>query len=342
MHILRYLLLMVQVGWFADGKSFETKTAAVGENVTLSCQRDASGDVASLFWIRLVVGNMPEILGKTFSFNYDKANLKSHITTKQEPGRFILHIARTKLSDTAFYYCLKSNRYNLTFLRGTFLRIKGSEPDFTAVIQDSLSDTVHAGETVALQCSVFSNSENKMCPEERTVFWLRVASDESLPILIFAQRNSDDKCEKNPETQPRQKCVYDFFRSNISLSDTGTYYCALAACGKFVLGNGTELKIEDISNKDSETNNIFLIVVCVTWALTATALLVCAIRKKSCEFCKDAEAVNVEQQIQQKNEDSVVYSTAIFNRRKANKAGRRNATAKGETIYTDVRACLKD
>uniref|UniRef100_A0A3Q3FQU4 Ig-like domain-containing protein n=1 Tax=Kryptolebias marmoratus TaxID=37003 RepID=A0A3Q3FQU4_KRYMA len=334
MHILRYLLLMVQVGWFADGKSFETKTAAVGENVTLSCQRDASGDVASLFWIRLVVGNMPEILGKTFSFNYDKANLKSHITTKQEPGRFILHIARTKLSDTAFYYCLKSNRYNLTFLRGTFLRIKGSEPDFTAVIQDSLSDTVHAGETVALQCSVFSNSENKMCPEERTVFWLRVASDESLPILIFAQRNSDDKCEKNPETQPRQKCVYDFFRSNISLSDTGTYYCALAACGKFVLGNGTELKIEG----DSETNNIFLIVVCVTWALTATALLVCAIRKKSCEFCKDYFCIV----FSQKNEDSVVYSTAIFNRRKANKAGRRNATAKGETIYTDVRACLKD
>uniref|UniRef100_A0A3Q3AEK8 Ig-like domain-containing protein n=1 Tax=Kryptolebias marmoratus TaxID=37003 RepID=A0A3Q3AEK8_KRYMA len=320
------ITLILNNYWFADGKSFETKTAAVGENVTLSCQRDASGDVASLFWIRLVVGNMPEILGKTFSFNYDKANLKSHITTKQEPGRFILHIARTKLSDTAFYYCLKSNRYNLTFLRGTFLRIKGSEPDFTAVIQDSLSDTVHAGETVALQCSVFSNSENKMCPEERTVFWLRVASDESLPILIFAQRNSDDKCEKNPETQPRQKCVYDFFRSNISLSDTGTYYCALAACGKFVLGNGTELKIEGVSIRFMCNSNIL------------ATIFKCLLYFYICAYIKDYFCIV----FSQKNEDSVVYSTAIFNRRKANKAGRRNATAKGETIYTDVRACLKD
>ena len=55
------------------------------------------------------------------------------ITAKQEPGKFVLHILETQLGDTAIYYCVKVSKFKMTFLKGTFLRIKGkySEINFT-------------------------------------------------------------------------------------------------------------------------------------------------------------------------------------------------------------------
>ncbi|MEQ2188829.1 hypothetical protein GOODEAATRI_018932, partial [Goodea atripinnis] len=187
---------------------------------------------------------MPEILGKTLTFDYDRLNTNSRLATKQEPGSFVLHIAQTRLSDTAFYFCLKSQKINVTFLNGTFLRIKGPEPDVIAVTQENLSDPVHEGDSVSLQCSVLSQSEKKTCPEERRVFWFRVSSEQSLSSLIYVQNEGDGKCEHNPETQSGQSCVFNFVKDNISFSDSGTYYCALAACGKVVFGNGTKLEFE--------------------------------------------------------------------------------------------------
>ncbi|XP_056456110.1 glypican-2 [Gadus chalcogrammus] len=38
-------------------------------------------------------------------------------------------------------------------------------------------------------------------------------------------------------------CVYTLPKNNVDSSDAGTYYCALAACGEVVFGNGTQLDI---------------------------------------------------------------------------------------------------
>ena len=102
---------------------FETKTVGVGDDVTLTCDRQ--GNSAFFFWIRLVSGNVPEFLGGTFNFDYAGVNKTPHITAKQEPGTFILRINKTQLNDTGVYYCMKVNRLDLTFLNGTFLRVKG-------------------------------------------------------------------------------------------------------------------------------------------------------------------------------------------------------------------------
>ncbi|XP_070769869.1 signal-regulatory protein beta-2-like [Enoplosus armatus] len=279
-----------------NDQNFETKTVAVGQNVTLTCTRQTSGNVGSLFWIKVVAGNLPEILGRAFNFDYDDVNGISRITSKQEPGRFVLHITKSKLSDTAFYYCLKSRSYKITFLKGTFLRIKGAESDITAITQDFPSDPVHSGDSVTLQCSVLSHSEKKTCQEEDSVHWFRARSDESHPNLIYVQENSGDECEKSPDARSPQKCVYSFSKK-VSSSDAGTYYCAVAACGEILFGHGTKLDIEAV-------------VTLQTNAATAS---------------------------QQRNEDSLVYSTPHFTRRKAGKAERRNAR-KEETIYTDIRA----
>ncbi|KAL7395818.1 hypothetical protein ABVT39_023965 [Epinephelus coioides] len=101
----------------------------------------------------------------------------------------------------------------MTFLRGTFMRLKGPEPDITAITQDP-SDPVRPGDSVTLQCSVLPDSEKKTCPEEHRVYWFRAASNESHPSFIHAQVNSS------------------------------SYYCAVATCGEILFGNGTELYVE--------------------------------------------------------------------------------------------------
>lgn len=193
-----------------------------------------------------------------------------------------------------------------------------SEPDITAVTQDSLSDAVHEGDSVSLHCSVLSHLEKKTCPEERKVFWFRVSSPQSHPSLIYAQNEGDGKCEENPESQSGQSCVFNFVKDNISSLDTGTYYCALAACGMVVFGNGTKLEfkgnsnmflhyshdimsyfdssmmtyiffyVSDVSINNSQRNNPLLLLLCgiLVLMLIATALLVYLIRKKCCHFSK--------------------------------------------------------
>uniref|UniRef100_A0A3B5KVA7 Ig-like domain-containing protein n=1 Tax=Xiphophorus couchianus TaxID=32473 RepID=A0A3B5KVA7_9TELE len=302
-----------------DAENFVITTVAVGENVTFSCKRHSSWGVGSLFWIRVIPGKMADILGSTFTFNHPDSDTYSRISTKQEPGSFVLHLAKTRLSDTAFYFCLKTQQYNLTFLNGTFLRIKESEPDITAVTQDSLSDAVHEGDSVSLHCSVLSHLEKKTCPEERKVFWFQVSSPQSHPSLIYAQNEGDGKCEENPESQSGQRCVFNFVKDNISSSDTGTYYCALAACGMVVFGNGTKLEFKGNSNMFLHySHNIMSYF---------DSSMMTYIFFYICPFIL----------FPQRNEESLVYSTAVFTQRNDDRVGRVKARRKEGTIYSDVR-----
>ena len=94
--------------------------------MTLTCARKTSLNEETLFWIRIVSGNLPEVLGGTFHFDYDDVVHKTpHITAKQEPGTFLLHIREAMLSDAGLYYCIQVTTLELTFMKGTFLRIGG-------------------------------------------------------------------------------------------------------------------------------------------------------------------------------------------------------------------------
>ncbi|XP_070818314.1 signal-regulatory protein beta-2-like [Chaetodon trifascialis] len=346
MPIIFYILLMLRVGRCTDHQNFVTKTVGVGQSVTLSCTHQRSGDIATLFWIKLVPGKLPEILGRALSFDYDDVNEIPHITFTQEPGRFILSVTETKLSDTAFYYCLKSNsqRYKIAFSKGAFLRVEGAEPDITAVIEVPPSDPVRPGDSVSLQCSVLSDSGNKTCPGGLGVYWSRAGSHESHPSIIYAHGNSGE-CETSPEARSPQKCVYNFFKENISSSDAGTYHCAVATCGQMLFGNGTKLDVEgNTCDSQKDDTVVCLLFAALAISLILTASLLYVIRKKSCGCCKavvtlqtDAAAASDDQQSQQRNEDSLVYAAPNFIRSKTGKAGRRSPR-KEETIYTDVRA----
>uniref|UniRef100_A0A665WCF5 Ig-like domain-containing protein n=1 Tax=Echeneis naucrates TaxID=173247 RepID=A0A665WCF5_ECHNA len=215
-----------------NDRIFETKTAGVGEDVQLTCPRHISDYNANFFWIRLVSGNMPELLGRTYLFHYDGTKKTPRITAKEEPETFPLKISKADQSDTGL-------KLTVCFY------FPGAEPEITTNFQLPPSDPVRPGDSVTLQCSVLFDSEKKTCPGDHSVYWFRAGSDEAHPSFIYAHGNNRDHyhCKKSPESESTQKCDY-FFSKNVSSSDAGTHYCAVATCGEILFGNGTKLEIE--------------------------------------------------------------------------------------------------
>ncbi|XP_039975747.1 uncharacterized protein LOC120785253 isoform X4 [Xiphias gladius] len=200
MLITFYILLMLRVGRCTDEQFFETKTVQLGDNVNLPCTRKSTG---TLFWIRLVPGHAAEVLARTFSFMTGDP----HITAREEPGKFVLHIAKAKQSDTAVYYCAKIQHKNLTFLKGIDLTIIGK----------------------------YDKKGNSTCEYER-----------------------------NPEVVSTKKRVFPFSK-NISFSDAGTCYCAVATCGTV---KGSKLYTEAVNVCHSQRDNTVLFLLCAALAIS--------------------------------------------------------------------------
>ncbi|XP_058506238.1 uncharacterized protein LOC131472801 [Solea solea] len=336
MQIIFYFLLLLIVKYHTLGLNFETKTAAVGEDVTLKCDRQSESQVSKLFWIRLISGNMPEVLGGTHSFDFDEVIQNPHFTLKQEPGVFLLHINETAFNDTGVYYCLSvAKPFTMKFLKGTFLSIK--DYDITAVDQVPPSNPVNPGDPVTLQCSVLSDStESQTCPEYHRVHWFRADSDGSNPRLISTHGDGSHKCEIGTEALSPPKCVYNFCE-NVNSSDAGIYYCAVSTCAQILFGRGT--KVDDEVSAPRASPTLLLLCATLTLSLIVNAFLISFIKMKSCDCRKETVAVGRNQQTQQRDENSLVYSAPTFTRRNAGKAERGNGNAaEEETVYSKVRA----
>lgn len=108
------------------------------------------------------------------------------------------------------------------------------------------------GESLALQCSV--QAFNSSC-EEQSVFWFRQRSGESHPGIIYTHGDGSEECKKSSEAgSPTQSCVYTL--PNLTTSDNGTFYCAVAACGKILFGNGIKVEGISIKGKTSDDTNV--------------------------------------------------------------------------------------
>uniref|UniRef100_A0A665WDL0 Ig-like domain-containing protein n=1 Tax=Echeneis naucrates TaxID=173247 RepID=A0A665WDL0_ECHNA len=307
-----------------DEMTFETKTVVVGEDVKLTCPRQTSDYSATLFWIRLVYGNLPEVLGGTYSFDDYRVNKSPRSTAKQKPGTFLLHFHKTEQSDTGLYYCIKVDDLEMKFLTGTFLRVKGAEPEITTNFQLPPSDPVRPGDSVTLQCSVLFDSEKKTCPGDHSVYWFRAGSDEAHPSFIYAHGNNRDHCKKTPESESTQKCDY-FFSKNVSSSDAGTHYCAVATCGEILFGNGTKLEIDKLEIEGKW--RIFLY-------KCSIGIFLCLISEYS-DFSPSFLYIF----LQRGNDDAWIYSSAIYSVIKTGSCSLKDAkAAERERTFTAMRA----
>uniref|UniRef100_A0A3P8NKN3 Ig-like domain-containing protein n=1 Tax=Astatotilapia calliptera TaxID=8154 RepID=A0A3P8NKN3_ASTCA len=213
------------------------KTVQLGQPVTLTCALPKGLQSGEVHWYKQNHGDTLKLIMTSFKSTpaqYGPAFSRSRFEEHNDNNFSNVTILKTVQEDEGIYHCGLTEwiRTNWT-LKKLFCLSKAS----VVVQQLTGSNPIHPGDTVTFQCSV-SHSVNKTCPGGLRVLWFRDRSHESHPV-IYA--NTHNECEKRSDTQ--RTCVYHFSK-NVSSSDGGTYYCAVATCGEILFGNGTTLELE--------------------------------------------------------------------------------------------------
>ncbi|KAG7328852.1 hypothetical protein KOW79_007026 [Hemibagrus wyckioides] len=311
-------------------------TAASGDNVTLQCFRTNEGNTDAIIWYKQAPGQEPCVMvtvQKLVQNHVFEDEFKSpRFTVENLKGSCNLKISNVEPSDEAVYYCgLKI--ITIVFGKGTFLAVKEDGEVKVSVWQRGVSDSVPAGASVTLQCSVLSESR----AAELQVLWFRAAPPQSHPQIIYTHHNSSHQCESGSSTHT---CVYSFTKNILSLNDTGTYYCAVALCGKIIIGNGTRVQLE---NSAMPYNPV---VICL-----GTALVMCGIvisvqtvllcKRKNCQQhnteSQHGAVINTEEtNTQACDAIELNYAALHFNERKTKRV-RGNRGRSQDSVYSEVK-----
>uniref|UniRef100_A0A3B4Y2U4 Ig-like domain-containing protein n=1 Tax=Seriola lalandi dorsalis TaxID=1841481 RepID=A0A3B4Y2U4_SERLL len=113
-------------------------------------------------------------------------------------------------------------------------------------LQQPLSESVQAGGSVSLNCTVHTGTSDG----EHSVYWFRKDTGKSHLGILYVHTHSSSRCVKaaGSESPAQSRCVYNLWKRSVSLSDAGTYYCAVASCGEILFGGGTRLEVEGEQN----------------------------------------------------------------------------------------------
>uniref|UniRef100_A0A8C9QPH2 Ig-like domain-containing protein n=1 Tax=Scleropages formosus TaxID=113540 RepID=A0A8C9QPH2_SCLFO len=215
----------------------------LGDNVTLECSfpEEETNYIHYMYWFKFIIGQTPQLIAASHKYT-EEATLSENFNSgrfKVKLGTGINHliISRTESSDSAMYYLRFVGFVYLWFIS----KAKTWEKHLQLKVYQVVSDPVHPGDSVTLQCTVDSDT----CAGEHSVYWFRHGSGESLPGLIYTHGNRSDECEKSPEAgSPTHSCVYSLPKRNLSRSDAGIYYCAVVTCGDILFGDGTQLEFQ--------------------------------------------------------------------------------------------------
>uniref|UniRef100_A0A8B9GQM6 Ig-like domain-containing protein n=1 Tax=Astyanax mexicanus TaxID=7994 RepID=A0A8B9GQM6_ASTMX len=211
-------------------------SAEEGDDVILPCFHPKE-QINNVLWYKQLTGQKPVLLASSyyrtqpFKF-YNNFDMPKRFDLLRADGSSNLSITSIQQSDSAVYYCAVAFSNVVSFGAGTVL---------FSLHKDSWQNLFLWLYSVTLQCSVITN----ICAGDHSVYWFRHGSGGSDPGIIFTHGNRSDQCKKSSETvSPTQSCIYKLPKNNLSLSDAGTYYCAVAACGEILYGNGTKLNVK--------------------------------------------------------------------------------------------------
>ncbi|CAB1345281.1 unnamed protein product, partial [Coregonus sp. 'balchen'] len=281
----------------------------LGQSVSLTCF--CRSDLIKVSWFKQTVGRKPLLMASsiypdkknTYSNNFYKDFTENkRLSVKRGVDSCNLTISKIESGDSATYYCVSMLASDVTFGEGTVIFVKDSESNSMSVIQQPVSESVQPGDSVTLNCTIHTET----CAGEHSVYWFRHGSGESHPGIIYTYGDRSDQCERSPEAgSPTQSCVYNLPKRNLSLSDAGTYYCAVASCGEILFGKGTKLDIENGCKEDH-----VLLVYCLGVALALCVILII-----------DQDA------------DTLHYAALNVIHKKVN-AGRQRSAMESDTVYS--------
>ncbi|XP_074530659.1 uncharacterized protein LOC141793716 [Halichoeres trimaculatus] len=332
MVVLWLTLLFLQEGYTMP----RVTSVQLGEPAILTC---VSPDMLSgrLFWYKQRAGETLTLI----------VRLQTHINpvfgAEFSPSRYDVNIIKTMSNltilktieeDEGMYHCGVSDWIEVDW-SGTYLSLTGNSQrtsNLTVVQQPSVIESVRPGALVSLQCSVLSDSESKTCPGGHSVFWLRARSDKSYPDIIYTDQNRRDECDKRSDAQ--KSCVYHFSK-NVSSSDAGTYYCAVAACGRILFGDGSKVQIEQTASP--ELTGLVITMVCLVISVIVNVFTCFQKPRDECKGDKapvDLRFYRGAQFHQQMDDGTKLYSAVVFTMMKSE-----SGTAKDSTAVAERRVC---
>ncbi|XP_062282222.1 uncharacterized protein LOC133986421 [Scomber scombrus] len=268
-------------------------TVQLGEPANFTC--DFSGDFSrkNIYWYKQNAGDTLKLIVKlTTTPEYGPGFSPSKLDAHKDKNFINLTILKTTQEDEGMYHCEVMD-WITTKWNGTYLLIKGNTErtsNYTVVQGSTVSDPVHPGDSVTLQCSVLSDSGNKTCSGGHSVYWFRTGSDAYHQDFIYTDGSSPDECRKKSDMNLSPKSCDYHFSKNVSSSDAGTYYCAVATCGKILFGNIT--KVELVQTTHSLFIGIVILTVCLAVSVVANIVFICNQSLKVCEQCKEYEGGN--------------------------------------------------
>ncbi|XP_054914578.1 uncharacterized protein LOC129378295 [Poeciliopsis prolifica] len=251
-----YLLLATLAVVLSSPLGF--KSVHVGRNVTLKCFLQGKSGLI-FYWFKKSAGKKAQLMSEFYKHKRDGSPRSDLITSdprfELEPGGsgFHLKILSVRVTDSATYYCVSLSSHSFEFLEGVTVHVEGSG-----------SETSHCA---------FRNGTHD---GKHGFYWFRGSGD-SFPKLMYTHKSSDDLSDEEANTKAHS-CVYDLPLNGLDeASHAVDYHCAVASCGRMMLGNTTNLDL---------THDSVIIVwsaACVfTSALSLSlALSVCRITKKT-------------------------------------------------------------
>uniref|UniRef100_A0A3P9PGY6 Ig-like domain-containing protein n=1 Tax=Poecilia reticulata TaxID=8081 RepID=A0A3P9PGY6_POERE len=297
-----------------------------GEPVTLTCVLTEKFETVTwIHWYKQSAGNtliLIAMLRKSTSTmpTYGPGFSKSRFQITYIENMSELIISSTLEQDEGIYHCAYMDWTESTWT-GTYLALKGKYSCFTVVQEPTVSDPTSDTDSETLQCSVLSDSVNATCSGEPSMFWFRAISDKSYPDFIIAEGKIPENCEKTSNNQ--KKCSYNFTKV-VKSSEGAIYYCAVAACGQILFGNGTNLV--------KSNQGIVCIVLFVTIRIILVIILICL------AISVTLNIIFICYRIQRSTLDlDLNYAALHFSERKEPRGTKKRELKTEESLYSQVK-----
>ncbi|XP_072542981.1 novel immune-type receptor 8 [Salminus brasiliensis] len=309
----------------------------LGDSVTIECYLPKK-DFNSMVWYKQDLGRMPQPVAKCYNFltqvTYLDGFTNGRFSTSAHEETFHLTISPTKNEDTATYFCGVIALNELRFGSGTLLIIKGPQFNNHKIQQDPVVDQLYPGVNVTLNCTV--NIVDANCTESQyVVYWYKDDSGKPESGMIYTHGVSNSQCSRTGS--PTQSCVYKLPKRNLSLSDAGTYYCAVAACGEILFGNGTKLNITD-NNLPATVSPTYLILVFSNVLSMLVMIVIIVIRCKKQTLSAGSSNCGTSLDSQVACDEALNYAALSFtNKPPSSRGTRRQQILKNTEVYTQVK-----